>query len=199
MTEKTKGALVVGQSGGPSGVINASLAGVVETALKNDAFTGVLGMVHGIEGALKEELFDLTQESAADIQGLVGTPASALGTCRHKLTPSEYERIVEVFKAHNVRTFVYVGGNDSMDTAYQVGKLAAETGYEMRVMGVPKTIDNDLDLTDHTPGFGSAARYVAISTMDAGRDLAAMSTFEQVCILETMGRHAALALPVPPA
>lgn len=190
MARRLKGALVVGQSGGPTAVINASLAGVVDAALQQAEFDAVLGLWHGIEGALKEELVDLSQEDSQTLQGLVGTPAAALGSCRHKLTSAEYERILEVFKAHGVRYFVYIGGNDSMDTAYQVAKLAAETGYEMQVMGVPKTIDNDLALTDHTPGYGSAARYVAISTMDAGRDLAAMKTFEDVCILETMGRHA---------
>ncbi|NLE77961.1 MAG: 6-phosphofructokinase [Chloroflexi bacterium] len=190
MGSKLRGGLIVGQSGGPSGVINASLAGVVETALEHPEFTSVLGMVHGIEGALKEDLFDLSREDAQTIHGLVGTTASALGTCRHKVKPAEYGRLLEVFQAHNIRYFIYLGGNDSMDTAYQMGKLAADSGYEMRIMGVPKTIDNDLDHTDHTPGFGSAARYVAISTMDAGRDLEAMSTYMNVSILETMGRHA---------
>jgi len=190
MGDRMTGALVVGQSGGPTAAINASLAGVLEAALERTEFTAVLGMFHGIEGALKEELFDLSQEDLETIQGLVGTPASALGSCRHKLGPKEYGRILEVFQAHDIRSFIYIGGNDSMDTAYRVGKLAAESGYEMRVMGVPKTIDNDLALTDHTPGYGSAARYVAISTMDSGRDLASMETFESVSILETMGRHA---------
>lgn len=190
MEKRLRGALVVGQSGGPTAVINASLAGVAETALRQAEFDAVLGLWHGIEGALKEELVDLAQEDPRTLHGLVGTPSAALGSCRHKLGPAEYERILEVFRAHNVRYFAYIGGNDSMDTAYQVAKLAAETGYELRVMGVPKTIDNDLALTDHTPGFGSAARYVAISTMDVGRDLAAMETFEDVSILETMGRHA---------
>ena len=190
MSNKLTGALIVGQSGGPTAVINASLAGIVEAALARSQLTSVLGMLHGIEGALKDELFDLAQEDPQVIRGLVGTPAAALGSCRHKLGLREYERILEVFKAHNVRYFIYIGGNDSMDTAHKVGQLAQESGYEMRVMGVPKTIDNDLALTDHCPGFGSAARYVALATMDAGRDLASMETFEDVSILETMGRHA---------
>ena len=136
--------LVVGQSGGPTAVINSSLAGVVQEAMLHEEIEGIYGLVHGIEGALKEELVDLRKESADVLQGLQRTPASALGSCRHKLTEEDYERILEVFEAHDVGFFVYVGGNDSMDTCYQVESLAHEKGLGMQVMGVPKTIDNDL-------------------------------------------------------
>ena len=185
-----KGNLVVGQSGGPTPVINASLAGVILEARQHAAITGIYGLVHGIEGALKEELIDLGQESTETVELLVRTPASALGSCRHKLSDPEYERILEVFRAHNVRHFVYIGGNDSMDTCHRVSELARSTGYEIQVMGVPKTIDNDLAVTDHCPGYGSAARFFALAARDTGRDLEAMATFDDVSILEAMGRNA---------
>ncbi len=185
-----KGNLVVGQSGGPTAVINASLAGVIRQSQRCPEITGIFGLVHGIEGALKEELYDLGQETSETIDRLVETPASILGSCRHKLKDAEYERILQVFRAHNVRHFVYIGGNDSMDTCHKISALAASTGYELQVMGVPKTIDNDLAFTDHCPGFGSAARFVALAVRDTGRDMEAMSTFEDVTILETMGRNA---------
>jgi 6-phosphofructokinase 1 len=190
MGKPLHGALVVGQSGGPTPVINASLAGVVGEAQQHDCFTGIYGLVHGIEGALKEELLDLTAEKAANLALLGRTPASALGSCRHKLSEDAYERILAVFRAHSVRHFVYIGGNDSMDTCHRILKLAAASGYEMQVMGVPKTIDNDLACTDHCPGYGSAARFLALATRDTGRDLEAMATFDDVTILEAMGRNA---------
>jgi 6-phosphofructokinase 1 len=185
-----KGNLIVGQSGGPTPVINASLAGVLLEARRQADITGIYGLVHGIEGALKEELIDLGQESEESVELLINTPASALGSCRHKLVDSEYERILEVFRAHNVRHFAYIGGNDSMDTCHRISELAGSTGYEIQVMGVPKTIDNDLALTDHCPGYGSAARFFALAARDTGRDLEAMATFDDVSILEAMGRNA---------
>jgi 6-phosphofructokinase 1 len=171
-------------------VINASLAGVVGEALQHDCFTAIYGLVHGIEGALKEELLNLTAETPANLELLARTPASALGSCRHKLSEDDYERILAVFRAHNVRHFVYIGGNDSMDTCHRISELAATRGHEMQVMGVPKTIDNDLARTDHCPGYGSAARFLALATRDTGRDLEAMATFDDVTILEAMGRNA---------
>ena len=185
-----EGTLVVGQSGGPTAVINASLAGIILEAQQHVAITGIYGLVHGIEGALKEELIDLSQESPETIERLKVTPASALGSCRHKITDDEYERILEVFRAHNVRHFVYIGGNDSMDTCHRISELAASSDYEMQVMGVPKTMDNDLAMTDHCPGYGSAARFLALVTRDTGRDLEAMATFDDVTILEALGRNA---------
>jgi 6-phosphofructokinase 1 len=141
MGKPLSGVLVVGQSGGPTPVINASLAGVVGEALQHDCFTAIYGLVHGIEGALKEELLNLTAETPANLELLARTPASALGSCRHKLSEDDYERILAVFRAHNVRHFVYIGGNDSMDTCHRISELAATRGHEMQVMGVPKTID----------------------------------------------------------
>lgn len=185
-----KGKLLVGQSGGPTPVINASLAGVILAAQGVGEIEAVYGMVHGIEGALKDELIDLNQESQQTIENLLVTPASALGSCRHKIKDSEYERILAVCQFHNIRHFVYIGGNDSMDTCLHISALAQSTGYEMQVIGVPKTIDNDLAVTDHCPGYGSAARFIALATRDAGLDLEAMSTFEDVSILEAMGRNA---------
>jgi 6-phosphofructokinase len=190
MSEPLRGVLVVGQSGGPTPVINASLAGVIGEAQKHGCFSGIYGLVHGIEGALKEELLDLGGETAQGLELLVRTPASALGSCRHKLSGDDYERIVAVLRAHGVRHFVYIGGNDSMDTCHRISELAREGGYEMQVMGVPKTVDNDLAFTDHCPGYGSAARFLALATRDTGRDLEAMATFDDVTILEAMGRNA---------
>jgi 6-phosphofructokinase 1 len=184
------GNLMIGQSGGPTAVINASLAGVIQEARKHSEIKNIYGLVHGIEGALKEEFYDLTREPASTVDLLVSTPSSALGSCRHKITKGEYEHILEVFQVHNVRHFVYIGGNDSMDTCHRISELAESSGYEMQVMGVPKTVDNDLAMTDHTPGYGSAARFAALATRDTGRDLEAMGTFDDVSILEVMGRNA---------
>ena len=185
-----KGNLLVGQSGGPTAVINASLAGVVQEAHKHSQIDAIYGMVHGIEGVLKDELIDLGQETPQTVELLIRTPASALGSCRHKVTEAEYEQILERFRAHNVRYFVYIGGNDSMDTCHQVSALAQQANYGLQVMGVPKTMDNDLAHTDHCPGFGSAARFLALATRDTGRDLEAMATFDDVTILEALGRNA---------
>ena len=184
------GNLVVGQSGGPTAVINASLAGIIRTARQVPAISDIYGLVHGIEGALNEELIDLGQESEETLDLLAETPASALGSCRHKLSDDDYDRILTLFRAHNVRYFVYIGGNDSMDTCHRISELAAATAYEMQVMGVPKTMDNDLALTDHCPGYGSAARFLALASRDTGRDLEAMATFDDVTILEALGRNA---------
>jgi 6-phosphofructokinase 1 len=190
MGKPLHGTLLVGQSGGPTPVINASLAGVIGEAQQHHCFTGIYGLLHGIEGALKEQLLDLGGETPENLDLLSRTPASALGSCRHKLSAAEDERILEVFRAHDVRHFVYIGGNDSMDTCDRIWALAASESYEMQVIGVPKTIDNDLAYTDHSPGYGSAARFLALATRDTGRDLEAMATFDDVTILEAMGRNA---------
>ena len=188
MSEPT---LLIGQSGGPTPVINGSLAGVIHAAQSSaGAFPRILGMRHGIEGALNDNLTDLTHLGEHDLAALRRTPAAALGSCRHKLTADDYGRVLETFKRHNVRWFCYVGGNDSMDTAARLGRLARERGYPLQVYGVPKTIDNDLVGTDHCPGYGSAARYWAITTQEATRDLAAMRTYDRVLILECAGRTA---------
>jgi 6-phosphofructokinase 1 len=143
---------------------------------------------------LQEKLFDLGQEDPADIEGLRRTPSAAFGSCRYKLkgledSRADYERILEVFRAHNIHYFFYIGGNDSMDTADKLGILAKETGYELLVMGVPKTIDNDLVETDHCPGYGSVVKYLAATVMEAGRDTEAMYTADTATVLETMGRN----------
>lgn len=190
MSRPLHGALVVGQSGGPTPVINASLAGVIAEAQRHGCFTGIYGLVHGIEGALKGQLLDLSGQTPDRLELLSRTPASALGSCRYKISGDDYPRILEVFRAHNVRHFVYIGGNDSMDTCHRIWMRAAAEGYELQVMGVPKTIDNDLACTDHSPGYGSAARFIALATRDTGLDLEAMATFDDVTILEAMGRNA---------
>ena len=184
------GNLVVGQSGGPTAVINCSLFGVIEEALTHSRIGSVLGLVNGIDGALEENLIDLGRQPASILEGLCRTPSSALGSCRHKLSPADYQRVLEVFRAHDVRYFLYIGGNDSMDTCLQMETLARAEAYDLRVIGIPKTIDNDLPLTDHCPGYGSVARWVAQSVMDIGRDLLSMRTFMNVYVLEVMGRNA---------
>ena len=190
-----RGNAVVAQSGGPTAVINSSACGVIQEALKNkDSIAGVYGANNGILGILHEDLFDVAAESAAVIDDLKRTPSSAVGSCRYKLGDltkdrEKYERLLDVFKAQNIRYFFYIGGNDSMDTADKVNRLAHEQGYELRVMGVPKTIDNDLVVTDHCPGYGSVAKYLATSVMEAGRDTEAMYTFDPVTVTEAMGRN----------
>jgi 6-phosphofructokinase 1 len=185
-----KGNLVVGQSGGPTAVINASLAGVIEEAQQHSGITGVYGMWHGIQGLLKEELIDLSRQPQAVVKGLRSTPSAALGSCRYKLKEEDFARILDLFKKHNVRYFHYIGGNDSQDTSNKISKLAQARGYELRAIGVPKTIDNDLSATDHCPGYGSVARYIATTTMDVGKDTEAIGLVDNVKIIEAMGRNA---------
>ncbi len=190
-----KGKAIVAQSGGPTAVINASACGVIQTALEYpDVFTGVYGALNGILGVLNEEMFDLSREDPAEIDRLKRSPSSALGSCRHKLRSlesdrSDYERILEVFRAHEIRHFFYIGGNDSMDTAAKLGALAREVDYEMTAIGVPKTIDNDLVGTDHCPGYGSVAKYGAVTVMEAGRDTEALWTHDTCTVHEVMGRN----------
>lgn len=185
------------QSGGVTSVINASACGVIETARQHRGVIGkVLAGRNGIIGALEEDLIDTSRESAATIRGLMQTPAGAFGSCRHKLKSlednrAEYERLIDVFKAHNIRYFFYNGGGDSADTCLKVSTLSETLGYPMQAIHIPKTIDNDLPLTDNSPGFGSVAKYVAISTREAALDVASMcASSTKVFILEVMGRHA---------
>lgn len=185
------------QSGGVTSVINASACGVIETARKHkDVFGKVLAGRNGIIGALQEELIDTSKESKATIRGLLQTPSGAFGSCRHKLKSmethrAEYERLIDVFQAHNIRYFFYNGGGDSADTCLKVSQLSQSLGYPLQAIHVPKTIDNDLPHTDNSPGFGSVAKYVAISTREASLDVASMcATSTKVFILEVMGRHA---------
>ncbi|MBN1491258.1 MAG: 6-phosphofructokinase [Phycisphaerae bacterium] len=196
MATDIKGRAIIAQSGGPTAVINASACGVIQTALAHPkTFTGVYGAHNGILGVLREELFDLGSERPEAIEALRWTPAAALGSCRYKLKSLEkdradYERIVEVFKAHEIRFFFYAGGNDSMDTADKVARLAADMKYDLIVVGVPKTVDNDLAETDHCPGYGSVAKYLATSVMEAGKDTEALYTTDTCTIVECMGRNA---------
>ena len=189
-----KGACIFGQSGGPTSVINASAYGVISTALKNPNITRVLGAEHGIKGVLNDRLFDMGQEDPAELELLKYTPSSALGSCRYKIADpdvddTDYKRILEIFKKYDVRYFFYNGGNDSMDTCNKISKYMQKVGYECRVMGVPKTIDNDLFGTDHCPGFASAAKYIATSCMEVYQDARVYDT-GMVCVIEIMGRHA---------
>ena len=192
--ENLKGACIIGQSGGPTCVINASAQGVIQTALANENITRVLGAAHGIKGVLADQLYDMSQEDPAELDLLQFTPSSALGSCRYKLADpdvddTDYQRILEIFKKYDVRYFFYNGGNDSMDTCNKISKYMQSVGYECRVMGVPKTIDNDLYGTDHCPGFASAAKYIATSCMEVYQD-ARVYDKGMVCIIEIMGRHA---------
>ena len=189
-----KGACIIGQSGGPTSVINASAYGVIRTALDNPNITGVYGAEHGIVGVLNDRLFDMSKEDPKELELLKYTPSSALGSCRYKMKDpdeddTDYKRILEVFKKHDVRYFFYNGGNDSMDTCNKISKYMQKVGYDCRVMGVPKTIDNDLFGTDHCPGFASAAKYIATSCMEVWHD-ARVYDKGMICIIEIMGRHA---------
>ncbi len=185
------------QSGGVTAVINASACGVIEEARKHK---GKIGKVYagrdGIIGALTEDLIDTSRETPAAIRQLMHTPGGAFGSCRYKLksleeSRAQYERLIEVFKAHDIGYFFYNGGNDSMDTAWKVSQIATQLGYPVTCVGVPKTVDNDLALTDNCPGFGSVAKYVATSIREAGLDVASMArTSTKVFVLEVMGRHA---------
>jgi 6-phosphofructokinase len=169
-----KANLVVGQSGGPTVVINNSLVGVIRQALIEGEIGGIYGMRHGIAGVLNEDFVDLRRETPETLELLRGTPASALGTVRRKLKPEDYDKLVDVFAKYDIGYFLYIGGNDSMDTVYQVSQAAKLRGVDLRVIGVPKTIDNDLAETDHSPGFGSAARFVASAVRDSGMDTESM-------------------------
>ncbi|MED5315356.1 MAG: 6-phosphofructokinase [Pseudomonadota bacterium] len=189
--------LFYAQSGGVTPVINASAAGVIQTARRHrDQIGKVLAGRNGILGALQEELIDTSRESSRAIEGLISTPGGAFGSCRYKLrniddNRAEYERLIRVFRAHNIGYFLYNGGGDSADTCLKVSQLSKQLAYPIQAIHVPKTIDNDLPLTDNCPGFGSVAKYVAISTREAALDIESMcATSTKVFILEVMGRHA---------
>jgi ATP-dependent phosphofructokinase / diphosphate-dependent phosphofructokinase len=189
-----KGAALLGQSGGPTSVINASAAGVFIEALGQPNITDVYGAVHGIKGILNEEFYDIKKEDIEELNRLKNTPSSAIGSVRYKLKnpkvdDSEYQRLLEVFKKYNIRYFFYNGGNDSMDTCNKISKFFKKEGFDCNVVGVPKTIDNDLNATDHSPGYGSAAKYVATTFMELYHDATVYDT-PQVTIVEVMGRNA---------
>jgi 6-phosphofructokinase 1 len=189
-----KGSCIIGQSGGPTAVINASALGAIQTALAEPGITRVYGAAHGIRGVLDDALYDMSQEDPSELARLRYTPSSALGSCRHKMKDpgeddAEYRRILDIFKKYDVRYFFYNGGNDSMDTCNKISKYMLKAGYECRVMGIPKTIDNDLFGTDHCPGYGSAAKYIATTCMEVYQD-ARVYDVPMVTVIEIMGRHA---------
>lgn len=192
-----KANLFYAQSGGVTSVINASACGVIETARQNkDQIGKVYAGLNGIIGALREDLIDTSKETSKQIAALKHTPAGAFGSCRYKLKSlddnrAEYQRLMEVFKAHNIRYFLYNGGGDSQDTAHKVSQLSLQEGFPITCIGIPKTVDNDLPVTDNCPGFGSVAKYVAVSIREAGLDVASMcESSTKVFVMEVMGRHA---------
>lgn len=194
MNTPLKGAAIIGQSGGPSAVINASAYGVIKTALENEYITRVYGANHGIKGVLNDRLMIMDEEDPAELAYLLHTPSSALGSCRYKIADpdqdeTDYKRILEIFQKYDVRYFFYNGGNDSMDTCEKVSRYMKKVGYDCMIMGVPKTIDNDLCGTDHCPGFSSAAKYIATSIMEICRDAQVYDT-GMITVVECMGRHA---------
>lgn len=192
----SSGNLLYAQSGGVTAVINASAAGVIEAARKSKKINKVLAAKNGIIGALREELIDTSLETVAAIKALRHTPGGAFGSCRFKLKSLEenreqYQRLIEVFRAHDIRWFLYNGGNDSADTSNKISQISAKLGYPLQCIGIPKTVDNDLVVTDTCPGFGSVAKYTAISIAEASLDVASMAeSSTKVFIMEVMGRHA---------
>lgn len=191
MSEQLEGNCLVAQSGGPTSVINASLAGVIAEALNHECIEEIYGGLNGILGILNEQLVDLAAESQQTIRALRHTPGAALGTCRFKLKQQgDFERVLQVFENHNIRYFFYIGGNDSQETADKISRLARERGFDLRVIGIPKTIDNDLVSTDHTPGYGSVIKYISTTVKEIACDNAAMGQHDLVQIVEVMGRSA---------
>ena len=199
MSQTLVGNLLVAQSGGPTAVINSSIAGVISEAGRHECIEEIYGGMNGVYGILQENLIDIGEENTKSIQALKHTPGAALGTCRYKINfkknPEQAEkdmnRLFEIIKAHNIRYFFYAGGNDSQDTTNKVHLEAAKRGYDIRAIGVPKTIDNDLPHTDHTPGYGSVIKYNATTVMEVGADLRGQATDEgSCCIIEVMGRAA---------
>lgn len=189
-----KGACIFGQSGGPTSVINSSAAGVFIEALKQKNITNVYGAAHGIRGILEEKFYLINEEDITELELMKYTPSSALGSVRYKLKnfeddPTDYNRLLEVFKKYDIRYFFYNGGNDSMDTCNKISKFMKNSGYDCNVIGVPKTIDNDLFGTDHCPGYGSAAKYIATTLMEINLDASVYDT-GLVCVIEVMGRNA---------
>jgi 6-phosphofructokinase len=187
----TGNALVVGQSGGPTAVINRSLLGVIRGAMAaGDAVGPILGLRHGIEGLLSGSVADLRQQSPGFLTELADTPSSILGSCRYKLADADLDRALAALRQLGARYFLYIGGNDSADTTHRISEAAHASGYDLACIGVPKTVDNDLAIMDHSPGFGSAARFLALAAMEASRDTESMRRSDPIKILEVAGRHA---------
>jgi 6-phosphofructokinase 1 len=190
MAEELVGNCLIAQSGGPTAVINASVAGVVSEALNHASIEEVYGALNGVLGLLGEDLVDLAAESQQAIRGLRYTPGAALGTCRSKLKkPAELERVLEVFKAHNIRYYFHLGDGDSQETALKIAEQAKASGYDLRVIGLPKTIENDLPATDHCPGYGSAIKYIGATVKELALDAEAMGQGDLVTLVEVMGRN----------
>jgi ATP-dependent phosphofructokinase / diphosphate-dependent phosphofructokinase len=184
------GNCLIGQTGGPTSVINASVAGVVSEALNHSCIEEIYGALNGVHGLLSEDLVDLAAESQQAIRGLHHTPGAALGSCRSKLKkPADFERVLEVFKAHNIRYYFHIGDGDSQETAIKLGETAAAQGYELRVIGIPKTIENDIPATDHCPGYGSAVKFIASTVKELALDAEAIGQGDLVTLIEVMGRN----------
>ncbi|HEY5556370.1 6-phosphofructokinase [Acetobacterium sp.] len=194
MTTPLKGACIIGQSGGPTSVVNASALGCIEAALASEHITKVYGAANGIKGVLGDQLYDLDLEDPYELSLMKYTPSSEFGTCRYKLKDfivddTDYKRILDIFRKYDIRYFFYNGGNDSMDTCSKISSYLSQNNYECRIIGIPKTVDNDLIGTDHCPGYGSAAKFVATSCMEIYRDAKVYGT-GSITILEFMGRNA---------
>lgn len=192
MPENFIGNCCVAQSGGPTSVINATLAGVITEALKqDDSIEEIYGGMNGIQGILQEEFVNLAEESQLVVRGLRYTPGPALGSCRFKLKKQEdYDKLFRIFEAHNIKYFFYIGGNDSQDTSLKIHEMAVARNFPLRVIGLPKTIDNDLPITDHCPGYGSVIKYVATTVRELSQDHGGMGNHDLVSIVEVMGRSA---------
>ncbi len=190
LSATVRGNLIIGQSGGATAVINASLVGAVNTALNDTRIDGIYGMQNGIEGLLKEDIVDLRQQPSSLWQQLLYAPSAALGSCRYKLQDEDPARAVEILRHYNVRYVLYIGGNDSADTAHRIAQAAQQSHYDLQTISVPKTIDNDLPFTDHSPGYGSAARFIAQATIDSTMNTVSIPGHYPVKIIETMGRDA---------
>ena len=182
--------LIIGQSGGATAVINASLVGAIEAALQDTHVEHIYGMEHGVQGLLQEEIVDLRRQPESLWQGLMTTPSAALGTCRYKLQEHDLERIIEILRRYAIDTLLYIGGNDSADTVHRIAATARAQNYELAAISIPKTIDNDLPLTDHCPGYGSAARFIAMATLDSTMNTLSMPWHYPIKVIETMGRDA---------
>jgi 6-phosphofructokinase len=180
--------LIIGQSGGATAVINASLVGAVEAALADERIEGIYGMLHGIEGLLKEDLIDLRHQPLHIWSRLIHTPSAALGTCRYKLEDEDPGRAIAILRRYDIHYLLYIGGNDSADTAHRLAQAARHVDYDLHINSVPKTIDNDLPFTDHCPGYGSAARFIALATMDSSMNTISIPWHYPVKVIETMGR-----------
>jgi 6-phosphofructokinase len=186
----TIGNLIIGQSGGATAVINASLVGAIETALKSERIGNIYGMRYGIQGLLQDDIIDLRQQPTSIWQQLLYTPSAALGTCRYKLQEHDLEHAVEILRRHDIHYMLYIGGNDSADTAHRLAASARQLDHDLFILSIPKTIDNDLPFTDHCPGYGSAARFLAQATQDSTLNTLSIPWHYPVKVIEAMGRDA---------